>query len=169
MAKTYAFAAPVAWTNQKLVLYHGTNDLKWSNPVEDLIRVASGRSRTDFGTGFYTTTGLSQARSWAWSATRGRPSANPIVIEFTIDREDLATLESVCFVRADSSAEDYWSLVSHCRLGNDHARAKNWYDVSIGPLASTWQNRMIFANTDQISFHTNAAELVLNAALRRSV
>jgi hypothetical protein len=175
MAKTTAFPTPVSWTNQDIVLYHGTIDSVWTYPAIDKIQVASKRTRMDFGRGFYTTTSLSQARSWAWTQSQKKSKSIPLVLEFSIERDVLAKLDSVWFVRGDFSAEDYWILVCHCRTGNDHGRTTilydeaNWYDVVVGPLASTWQNRMTFTNSDQVSFHTSKAADVLNAASRSIV
>jgi hypothetical protein len=171
MAFVSAYPPPAPWTNQDLVLFHGTIDLVWTNPLTDPITVAAGRSSTDFGRGFYTTTSLPQARSWTYQMSRRRRGSSPLVLEFTLSRDDLAGLESVWFVRGDWQADDYWSLVRHCRGGRDHARAgiRSWYDAAVGPLASTWQNRMTFLNADQISFHTPDSELLLNAAPRRLV
>jgi len=78
----------------------------------------------------------------------------------------LAGLESIWFVRGDAQAEEYWSFVHHCRTGGDHARAGQWYDIAIGPLASSWRSRLTFLGADQISFHTTGAERILNASGR---
>jgi hypothetical protein len=69
-------------------------------------------------------------------------------------------------VRGDFDAEHYWSLVHHCRLGAaDHARpVSGWYDVVYGPVAAFWNQRMAIGDADQISFHTAAAETLLNNA-----
>jgi hypothetical protein len=166
-----AYPTPEPWTNQDLILYHGTIDLVWTDPENDAISVAAGRPDTDFGTGFYTTTSLTQASSWAIQASRRRKGSAPLVLEFTLSRDSLAALESICFVRGDPDAEDFWSLVRHCRGGRDHGRSGlgTWYDVALGPLALNRRNRTIFVNADQISFHTGDAEKVLNTSIRTLV
>ncbi len=167
MAFVSAFPNPSPWTNQDLALYCGTIDKVWTDPSLDPIQVASGRRNTDFGSGFYTTTSLTQARSWAYQMSKKRSGSIAIVLELILGRDALAGLEVVWFVRGDANAEDYWSLVRRCRGGRDHARGgPPWYDVALGPLASTWQNRMTFLNADQVSFHTSDAETLLNTAHR---
>ena len=161
-----AYPVPASWTNQELVVYHGTFDGNGQNIVNS-VNVSMGRSRTDFGKGFYTTTDLPQARSWAYRLCRNQPGRMPVVVQLTVPRDELAKLDCVWFVRGDPNAEDYWCLVKHCRKGGAvHARAlpKVWYDVAIGPLASTWQQRTCYSNCDQISFHSIEAQDVLNAA-----
>jgi hypothetical protein len=71
------------------------------------------------------------------------------------------------FVRGDFSAQDYWSFVHYRRRGaTDHRRGvpgKIYYDVVYGPVAAFWNQRMIIADADQISFHTGDAETLLNS------
>jgi hypothetical protein len=94
------------------------------------------------------------------------------VIEITINRLSLAYLEAIAFVRGDFDADDYWSLIHHCRKGAlDHARVPpaQYYDVVYGPVAAFWNQRMVVADADQISFHTASAENVLNSSSRRRI
>ena len=119
----------------------------------------------DFGRGFYTTTLEHQARSWAWRVAE-RYGGRPAVVFADVERDALAKLESLAFVRGDFYAEDFWSFVVHCRdVGSDHARdsgEKRNYDLDIGPVAAAWKQRGLMADHDQISFHTPEAESVLN-------
>src|ERR1700674_4795453 len=108
------FPAYVPWANQDLVLYHGTSDLYHAS-ILAAVNVARGRSHTDFGRGFYTTTYLAQARNWAWFASLRHPGSQPIIIQFRIRRDDVAGLQTVWFVRGNHDANDYWSLVNSCR------------------------------------------------------
>ena len=164
-----AYPTPAAWTNQDLVVYHGTTH-NHGTSILAAVNVSAGKSRTDFGTGFYTTTSLPQARSWAYRLASYGTGLNPVVVELTISRDSLAGLECVSFVRGDSNADDFWSLVKHCRTGGlGHSRANPkpvWYDIAVGPLATTWRQRTCHTNCDQISFHTSTAESVLNASNR---
>ncbi|HEX8830663.1 MAG TPA: DUF3990 domain-containing protein [Longimicrobium sp.] len=155
---------PPRWTNQPLIVYHGTTDIAAAAILSNGVRVASGRSRTDFGPGFYTTTLERQARSWAWLLSNRVAGTRPAVLRFDIDRDQLAALQSIAFVRGDFDAEEYWSFLVHCRSGmNNHARAATpYYDVVFGPLAASWQQRAIIQDADQVSFHTQAAETVVN-------
>ncbi len=94
------------------------------------------------------------------------------MIEITINRLSLASLETVAFVRGNFDADDYWSLIHHCRKGAlDHGRVPSapYYDVVYAPVAAFWNQRMIIADADQISFHTTTAEVLLNASVRRRI
>ena len=82
----------------------------------------------------------------------------------------MAVLDHMAFVREDFSPNsDYWQLVTHCRSGNDHARAgapgTGYYDVVYGPV-SLFPQFLVIADADQISFHTEHALTVLTT--RRS-
>lgn len=159
MAKAAVF--PI-WTNPAIVLFHGTTQ----NHVAAIIagvNVGVGRNACDFGQGFYTTTSLIQARRWA-KLLAARNGQQPAVIRFSVDRNALAALEFMAFVRKDRHASDFWSLVRHCRLGHGHSRAGGAnYDVVIGPVAKQWRFQQVaFRDYDQLSFHTNAAANLLN-------
>jgi Protein of unknown function (DUF3990) len=133
-----------------------------------------GRTHTDFGPGFYTTTLLRQAHTWAAQIAATKPGlAQPAVVELRISRNDLARLESLAFVRGDFHADDFWSLIHHCRRGaTDHGRPASqgpYYDLVYGPVAAFWNQRMSIADADQLSFHTAAAEAVLNKSVRKRI
>lgn len=164
---------PPPWTNQDVVLYHGTVDVFAAAIVSGPIRVSTGRPHTDFGPGFYTTTLRRQAQTWAAQIAASKPGTRAAVIELQISRDDLATLQTLAFARGDFYAEDFWSFVHYCRNGaSDHARGRHfssYYDVVYGPVAAFWNQRMIIADADQISFHTPAAENALNKSPRKQI
>ena len=169
-----------SWSNGNLTVYHGTNtqglaahgpfkvggslagfvaDLKYCSPA------------TDFGRGFYTTTWLHQAREWANARLRRlKPSkslrSSPVqprglVLQFDLDRDWLASQETLVFVR---ELPDFWDFVTHCRAGFAvHARAHTnvAYDVVYG-LVTIWPKRLLIHDCDQISFHTPTAVGYLN-------
>lgn len=161
---------PESWTNPVVRLYHGTLVSRAASIVADGIQVSAGRTQTDFGPGFYTTTLERQAQSWAYQAAQRISGETAAVIMIEADRDELANLHTLAFVRGDFDAEDYWSFVVHCRSGaRDHRCAGHsggLYDLVIGPVASFWQQRTTIAGSDQISFHTLAAETVLNSSPR---
>src|SRR5262245_38870570 len=101
--------APPDWTNGRLVLYHGTVDLR-VNEVLRRVDVRRGRPDTDFGRGFYATTSLPAAQAWANDTARRfllrKANPRPAVIRFEVDRERLVGLEALCFVRGDGGADD---------------------------------------------------------------
>lgn len=156
---------PRAWSNQSIRLYHGTTMAHAGAITASGVKIEASRFKTDFGRGFYTTTLERQAHAWAWYVTR-KQGGRPAVVYADVDRDELGALETLTFVRGDFDAEDYWSFVVHCRLaGADHARfsaGKRHYDLVVGPVAASWQQRSLMADYDQLSFHTPEAEQVLN-------
>lgn len=166
---------PPAWTNQKIVLYHGTVSSAVAS-IKTGVRVSLGKPNTDFGPGFYTTTLFRQAYTWAAQIAASKasgPGTAPAVIKIEVSREDLATLQVLAFVRGDFWAKDYWSFVHYCRRGaTDHRRpheARTYYDIVYGPVAAFWNQRMVIADADQVSFHTTDAEKILNRSKRTSI
>jgi hypothetical protein len=133
--------------------------------VRDGVRVERGRSGTDFGPGFYTTADRTQAAQWAEDLA-DRTGEAAVVAWAELDRDQLALLECLYFVRGHESAVDFWSFVHHCRRGaRTHRRAgaaKAMYDVVVGPVSRNYRRRAAYENMDQISFHTPAAQAVLN-------
>ena len=162
---------PSPWTNQLLSLYHGTLDMHVPSILAG-VNVHHGRAHTDFGQGFYTTTVERQAQAWAWQLSQRIPGSLPAVIRFNIDRDHLAALQCVWFVRGSVDADDFWSLIAYCRPeGGHHARATNhgWYDVAIGPVAASWRRRLTIGDADQVSFHTDRAATLLNTSNPRRI
>ena len=126
MASNPIIFPPQVWSNQHIVLYHGTIDTFVTAIVNGPIQTSKGKTHTDFGPGFYTTTLKRQAHTWAAQIAASRPGARAAVVELQISRSDLATLETLAFVRGDFYADDFWSLVHYCRMGaTDHLRASN--------------------------------------------
>jgi uncharacterized protein DUF3990 len=160
--------------NPPLFVYHGTDDvsvgavgLAVGTPLPLGVNPTLGRVFTDFGQGFYTTTWDHQARQWANARvlrTLAPPPAagrNAIVLRFELDRDWLAGLESLVFVRP---LLDFWNLVDDCRNGfPPHQRPPRpprnpprAYDVVFGPV-TLWPQRLLIQDCDQVSFHTHDA------------
>ncbi|HEX6747760.1 MAG TPA: DUF3990 domain-containing protein [Longimicrobium sp.] len=162
---------PARWRNPVIRLYHGTTADAAREIVQSGIAISRGRDERDFGRGFYTTTLQRQARNWAFEVAResGR-TRSAAVVQLDLARESLASLATLMFVRGDFHAADYWSFVVHCRNGAvDHGRtshADGLYDVVVGPIAAFWKQRAAMSDSDQISFHTEAAEAALNSSAR---
>jgi hypothetical protein len=139
----------------------------WSGIVREGVRADRGRTGTDFGPGFYTTADRVQAGHWAVALARSM-NEPAIVIRADIDRDLLASLDTLYFVRGHEGADDFWSFVRHCRGGaRTHARAaskKRLYDVVVGPVSRNYKRRVAYEDMDQISFHTPEALAVLNLA-----
>ena len=155
---------PPAWANQRLALYHGTLDIV-AQAVLGGIQLEHSRPHTYFGRGFYTTTAEQQATSWAWQLSLRLPSTLPAVIRFDVDRDRLASMETLFFVRGAYDADDFWGLVFHSRSGaTGHGRSgrQRWYDVVVGPVAASWRQRLSIHTADQVSVHTDRAVGVLD-------
>ena len=113
------------WTNGPLILYHGTTDdaaaaiSKPSRPLLHSINLDYCKPLSDFGRGFYLTTVLRQAESWADMKLKRYPkskAACSAVLRFEVDRDQLAPLLSLCFVTESTGPNsDYWGFVQHCR------------------------------------------------------
>ena len=166
-------SAPPAWTNSALLLFHGTT-ADWADDiVANGVRLSKARARRDFGPGFYTTTDDTQARRWARRLELRQGDAKAAVVVIAVDRNQLAGLDVLAFVRSGHSADDYWRFIEYCRSGNpDHARSgfpKRLFDVVYGPFSRKWQRRDADPHGDQISFHTGRAEAMLNTCNRMRI
>ena len=177
--------ASPAWLtiNTHLTLYHGCVAIAAAR-IRAGVNPAVGRPATDFGTGFYTTTRFDQAEEWARHVhsvkyPAGNPADPPTVVKFVVPLNGLAGLNSLPFVRGDSSNGTFWSFVAQCRAGHSHAHPVrippgDWYDIVVGSVAS-WPlktglppyslggwNGIDWTAYDQFSFHTVAAAAELN-------
>lgn len=136
--------------------------------------LAKCRHNADFGRGIYTTTFEEQAEAWSLLAAdrfagkhmlESKPA--PAVLKFEVDRDKLAELSILFFVRPTA---DYWDLVSHCRNSPPgHARmgGQMYYDVVAGPISKGFAQKIIWSDYDQISFHTDAACTLLYNSISR--
>jgi len=154
---------PKSWLKRKpMTLFHGTT-LAHLPSIRQKIDWTKGKTGTDFGPGFYVTTLKHQAKSWAWDLAQIGTDRG-VVIVFEAHWEAIAALESLCFVRGDYKAEEFWSFVFHCRKGaSDHGRpgSKPFFDVVFGPVAAQWWQRSVMGGADQLSFHCDAVNKLL--------
>lgn len=168
---------PPIWTNQELVLFHGTSLNAASSIVNSGIDLTHCRPGGDFGRGFYATTLERQARQWARKKQRQRsilrPEEQAAVVEIRIPRNQLALLDFLAFVGGSDQALDYWSFGHWCRKGGfDHNRPSDqavhagFYDCVIGPVAGDWEQNLTIPG-DQISFHTQISQDFLNNSCQR--
>jgi len=168
------------------ILYHGCDDSSATsimtsvNPNQHGINLAYSALLTDFGQGFYTTTYLDQAKSWAnqrclkimtapsskiLRAFRGLfqspKQVLATVLRFEVDRDKISKLQWLSFVRED---RDYWQLVQYCRQGQGTHHTSGNYDIVTGPV-SLWPQGFVIKDCDQISFHTPRALAILPAPI----
>lgn len=172
--------------NKYVTLYHGCTTKDRDEIEKHGVKPQLGRANTDFGQGFYTTTLERQAKHWAWarfyhprfSRTSGY---QPVVLTFHVERHQLAKLDVLSFQLGDYLQEDFWSLVQHCRQSSTpsssqtpqinhhdgpHAQHNGeWYDIVCGPVSAFWKQRSAMQDSDQFSFHTDAAAQLLNVLI----
>lgn len=107
-------------------LYHGSN----VNVSEPNLNI-SNRTR-DFGNGFYLTSSLEQAVSWAKHRTYQREkNGKPTISIYELDEEKLNDLNIKRFESADKEWLDYVTMNRTNLEG-----MKNDYDIVIGPVAN---------------------------------
>ena len=122
------------WNDQDIVLYHGTLDAHVASILQ-AVDLNQCKHFRDFGRGFYTTTKRTQAERWANDRAVQIAGAVPAVIEFTVERNDIALLDALFFVRGTAAAVDFWSFVQFCRSSaTDHGRAHASLGHQLGHL-----------------------------------
>ncbi len=108
-----------------MILYHGTNidfleiDLKKSKPNKD------------FGSGFYLSADIEQAKNMAKIKTEQLGIGNPIVQSYTIADEEWQNLN---ILRFDEYSEE-WANFILLNRNNPTTLPTHDYDVVIGPIA----------------------------------
>lgn len=107
-----------------MILYHGSN-IEVREPK--LLKI---QRELDFGKGFYATSDLTQASTWAHRTAKRRGSGQPVVSVYEIN--DTA-LDSLRVLRFDSADVEWLRYVTANRRGI--ATAGDW-DVVIGPVAN---------------------------------
>jgi hypothetical protein len=104
-------------------LYHGSiNRVK--HPV-----ILKGRTSTDFGKGFYTTTNFEQAKKWALSK-KDTEDTKAIVTTYEVD-DDLINKKDYHAKFFASPDEAWLTFVINCRKKITHT-----YDLIMGPVAN---------------------------------
>lgn len=142
-------------------LYHGSN-VEVHNPS-----LRFGRSKTDFGKGFYTTTQKEQAEKWTEIKLDRAKTGKKIVSVYEVDDALINSLE--LRIREFHGVDAAWlNFVVGCRKGQVHD-----YDLVFGPVANDnvfvtvnlYENGVLDEQTaisrlkayktyDQLSFHT---------------
>lgn len=149
-----------------MLLYHGST-MAVRKPI-----VSRGRSKTDFGKGFYTTTSREQAEKWAQiKRDRMGDEAHAIVSVFELDD---AVLNNPAYRTRyfDGATAEWLDFV----VGNRRGEVHHNFDLIMGPVANDrlyatitlYENGILDANAaieqlnthqlfDQLSFHTTKA------------
>lgn len=149
-----------------MLLYHGST-MAVRKPI-----VSRGRSKTDFGKGFYTTTSREQAEKWAQiKRDRMGDEAHAIVSVFELDD---AVLNNPAYRTRyfDGATAEWLDFV----VGNRRGEVHHNFDLIMGSVANDklyatitlYENGILDANAaieqlnthqlfDQLSFHTTKA------------
>ena len=106
-----------------MLLYHGST-MAVRKPI-----VSRGRSKTDFGKGFYTTTSREQAEKWAKIKRDRAKGTKAIVSVFEID-DAIFSNRSYKIMNFDGATKEWLDFVVACRRGESHD-----YDIVEGPMA----------------------------------
>lgn len=119
-----------------MILYHGSN-----LAVEEPKILVSNRY-LDFGTGFYTTSNLSQARNFADKVTARKGEGKGTVSKYEFEENSLAELKVLSFKSADEAWLDF---VSNHRNG---VPCSEEYDLIYGPVADDdiFRTFILYAN-----------------------
>lgn len=107
-----------------MILYHGSN-VEVNQP-----RLIKLQRELDFGKGFYTTSDLKQAESWAKRTAKRRASGSAIVSVYEIDNAVFSMLNVLKF---DSSDQKWLKFVTDNRRGIPSTES---WDIIIGPVAN---------------------------------
>jgi hypothetical protein len=169
----------MAWNNDPWVVYHGTNqafatqiEYDWSRSQQASV-LLHANPKTDFGPGFYVTSRLREAQSWANMRAR-RSGGTAAVMAFDLDRDEIAHAgDHLAFTLPD---DQFYDFVDYNRAGNlNHGRqgkpaatppvpARN-YDVIYGPV-SKFPSRLPMRNWDQVCFFDdNSLRCLKNARI----
>jgi hypothetical protein len=158
------------WSNPDLELFHGTTLGAAGVIIDSGVDVRRSRPDCDFGVGFYCTTVERIARRRAVDKA-GVKQEEPAIVHLSVPRTDLAALSSLSFVRGERDALDFWSLVHFFRNGQAQRPGVDLaalfpYDVVYGPIV-LWRTQQPMKGSDQVSFHTRAAQELLNLSSTR--
>ena len=106
-----------------MLFYHG------SNTVVESPDVSHSRDNLDFGKGFYLTSHLEQAKSWAIRKKRFE-QGEPVVNVYKIEK---SAFEKYCIKRFEIENEEWLEYVANNRNGTVTNDA---YDAVFGPVAN---------------------------------
>lgn len=150
------------------ILYHATTLDQLDNLLAgiDPRYTVRKRKRLDFGTGFYTTTNLSQARDFAFDKMDMRDSP-AVYLQFHLPPGFWSDLTGIEFSLTEPPAR--WKLfVKSHRFEN--APPVTDADYVYGPVADGYSENGIphlISGYDQISFHSDQAAEALNELMNQ--
>ena len=104
-------------------LYHGSH-----TKIEKPLLTFSNKNR-DFGSGFYLTSDLDQAKIWSIKKVAKLDNGTPTVSIYSFDDHDINDLNVKTFVKAD---EEWFEYV----INNRKNIVSDNYDIVIGPIVN---------------------------------
>lgn len=107
-----------------MILYHGSN-IEVREP-----KIIQSKRLLDFGTGFYLTNDLEQAKKWAVRTTNRREEGQAMVSVFSIEENEFDSLDVLRF----NTASKAW--LRYISTNRTDKTAKDSYDLVIGPVAN---------------------------------
>lgn len=110
------------WYNITMILYHGSNCTVENPQIIESLRTL------DFGTGFYLTSDLNQAKFWAKQVAKRRNTGSPIISVFEYNEK--ATLKILQF---ETVSKKWLKFIFSNRM---NIAKNNSYDIIIGPVAN---------------------------------
>jgi hypothetical protein len=142
----------MAWANNPIIVYHGTDNLSADSISISGLNPSLFKADTDFGAGFYVTPVLHQAQQWANEKVRKTPGVqNAEVLGYALSRSMIESLSHLTFI---TDTDDFHELVDYCRKKNpNHGPAPRRvpYAIVYGPV-SLHPQRLAIADCEQILF-----------------
>lgn len=127
-------------------LYHGSN-VEVREP-----KILISNRNLDFGSGFYTTSSINQASSWAKRQKERKKIGKATVTIYEWDEEKAKNLKILNFKKA---SQEWLDFVAENRKGTYNGKL---YDIVIGPVAN---DRTIFAITGYMNNELDAETTLL--------
>jgi hypothetical protein len=138
-----------------MLLYHGTN-IRFETP-----KIIQPNRALDFGVGFYTTTDISQAQSWANVVVRRSGNGIPLLNIYEFDEKHISQFNVKHF---ETTNREWLDFVCEHRLniykGND-------YDLIIGAVANDNTMPVLQAYLDSIKTNEDDRDFFAQVALRQ--
>jgi hypothetical protein len=136
-------------------LYHGTN-IRFEKP-----QILKSNRALDFGGGFYTTTSMEQAKSWAKAVVKRSSRGDALLNIYDFDETLLSNLNVKHFTSANIEWLDF---VADNRMNNSF---DNNFDLIIGVVANDTTIPVIQTYIDAINANPNEKDFFAQFAIRQ--
>lgn len=116
-------------------VYHGTISL-YEKDIKEKIKLDISKRKTDFGTGFYTTTSYNQAEFWAirqyqFAVSRKEnigKDIRPIVLEFEFD--NFKALQDKYIHIFDNPCDKWYEFIFNNRIRNEERKVSDFHNLN---------------------------------------